>query len=165
MVTLPRGEGAQVLPQPADRCQVKEEQGFTLIELMVVILIIAILVVLALPTFLGARARASDRATQADIRNAFAAERAYYTDTLTYTTDPTTMTAIEPAITYLAGDTPLAKDVAYLHLHAATKEIFISAMSDSGMCWYLREADGHGAEFASDPACAVTDGQTYTTSW
>jgi type IV pilus assembly protein PilA len=144
---------------------VKEERGFTLIELMVVIFIIAILVVLALPTFLGARARASDRATQADIRNAFAAERAYYTDTLTYTTDPTTMTAIEPAITYLDGDTPLVKDVAYLHLHAGPNEIFISAMSDSGMCWYLREADGHGAEFASDPACGVTDGQTYTNSW
>ena len=117
---------------------------------MVVVLIIGILVALALPTFLGARARASDRATQADIRNAFAAERAYYTDTLTYTTDPGTMTAIEPAITYLDGDTPLVRDVAYLHLHPVPNEIYISAMSESGTCWYLRETDGHGAEFASD---------------
>jgi type IV pilus assembly protein PilA len=144
---------------------VKDERGFTLIELMIVILIIAILVVMALPTFLGARSRASDRAAQADIRNAFAAERAYYTDTLTYTTDPATMTAIEPAITYLDGDTPLATDVAYLHLHPLPNAIFVSAMSDSGMCWYLREVDGGGAEFASDPACGVADTQAFTDAW
>jgi type IV pilus assembly protein PilA len=144
---------------------VKREQGFTLVELMMVILIIAILVVIALPTFLGARGRASDRATQADIRNAFVAERAYYTDNLTYTTDPTTMTAIEPAIAYVDGDTPLVTDVAYLHFHAGPNEIFISSMSESGMCWYLREADGTGARFASDAGCGVTDGQIYSGAW
>jgi type IV pilus assembly protein PilA len=144
---------------------VKDERGFTLIELMVVILIVGVLVVMALPTFLGARNRASDRAAQADIRNAFVAERAFYTDTLTYTTDPTTMTAIEPAITYLDGDTPLVTDVVYLHLHPVPNEIYASAMSDSGRCWYLRETDGGGAQFASDPACGVADTQTYSNAW
>lgn len=143
----------------------REEHGFTLVELMVVIFIVAILVVLALPTFLGTRTRAADRATQADIRNAFAAERAYYTDTLTYTTNPAEMTAIEAAITYLDGDTPLVPEVAYLHLHPAPNEIFVSAMSESGTCWYLREIDGGGAQFASDAACGVADTQTYTNAW
>ncbi len=143
----------------------KEERGFTLIELMMVVLIIAVLLVIALPSFLGARTGAYDRAAQSDVRNAFAAEKAYYTDTLTYTTDPATMTAIEAAITYVDGDTPLAPDVVYLHLHPGPNEIFVSAMSDSGTCWYLREIDGDGARFASDPACGVADVQTYTSSW
>jgi prepilin-type N-terminal cleavage/methylation domain-containing protein len=137
-----------------DRSSVRDEHGFTLIELMTVVLIIGVLVLLALPTFLGARARASDRAAQSDIRNAFAAEKAYYTDTLTYTTDPLTMT-----------DTPLVPDVVYLHLHPIPNEIYLSAMSDSGTCWYLREIDGEGAYFAADPACGIADTQTYTSAW
>ena len=144
----------------------KDERGFTLIELMTVILIIAVLILIALPTFLGARERAADRAVHADVRNAFAAERAYYTDTLTYTTNPATMTAIEAAITYLDGDTPLVTGVVYLHLHPIPNEIYISAKSGAGTCFYLREIDGGGAEFATDPACGVADIQTFSrTIW
>jgi type IV pilus assembly protein PilA len=143
---------------------VREERGFTLVELMVVIFIISILVVIALPTLLGARTRAYDRAAQSDVRNAFAAEKAYYSDTLTYTTNPAAMTAIEAAITYLDGDTPLVTGVAYLHLHPIPNELFVSAMSVSGTCWYLREIDGGGAQFASDAACGVADTQVYVTN-
>jgi type IV pilus assembly protein PilA len=140
---------------------VRDERGFTLVELMVVVFIISILIALALPTFLGTRIRAQDRAAQSDVRNAFAAEKAYYSDTLTYTTVPAEMTAIEAAITYVAGDTPATTGVVYLHLHPIPNEIFVSAMSLSGTCFYLREIDGAGAQFAADPSCGVTDTQAY----
>src|SRR5687767_7184184 len=94
-----------------DTSPVRDERGFTILELMTVVMIIGVLAVIALPSFLGARTRAYDRAAQSDVRNAFAAEKAYYTDSLTYTTDPATMTAIEAAITYLDGDTPLTTGV------------------------------------------------------
>jgi type IV pilus assembly protein PilA len=44
--------------------------GFTLIELMVVVLIIAILLAIAIPTLLGAQSKAKDRAAQSSVRNA-----------------------------------------------------------------------------------------------
>ena len=63
-----------------------EEDGFTLIELMVVVMILAILIVMGLPTFLGVKARFQDRAAQTDLRNAVLAARILYTDNATFTT-------------------------------------------------------------------------------
>ena len=61
-----------------------DEDGFTLIELMVVVLIIAILLAIAIPTFLGAKGKSQDRAAQSNLRNALTAEKTFYTDNQTY---------------------------------------------------------------------------------
>jgi len=58
----------------------ESEEGFTLIELMVVVLIIAILLAIAIPTFLGAQNRAKDRSAQSDLRNSLTAAKTLATD-------------------------------------------------------------------------------------
>src|SRR5438309_6593781 len=80
-----------------------EDEGFTLIELMVVVLIIAILIAIAIPTFLGARARAQDRAAQSNLRNALTAEKTFYTDKQAYSSTSTDLSAIEPSLSYVAS--------------------------------------------------------------
>ncbi|RIK10178.1 MAG: hypothetical protein DCC49_04290 [Acidobacteria bacterium] len=79
------------------------DEGFTLIELMIVVLIIAILIAIAIPTFLGARERAQDRAAQTSVRNALTAENVYYTDSQAYTQDQPTLAGIEQALTWVPG--------------------------------------------------------------
>ena len=89
----------------------REEGGFTLIELMVVVLIIAILIAIAIPTFLGARKRAQDKQAQSNLRNGLTAEKTYYVDNQTYADDGVAaelaaLQGIESALTWNSTPTP-----------------------------------------------------------
>ena len=70
--------------------KMKKNEGFTLIELMIVIAIIGILAAIAIPQFSAYRTRSFNAAAEADLRNAATAQEAYYVDKQTYVADPQT---------------------------------------------------------------------------
>jgi type IV pilus assembly protein PilA len=143
-----------------------EDRGFTLIELMVVVLIIAILIAIAIPTFLGARKRAQDRAIQSNLRNALTAEKTVYTDAQKYADSTgSTLSDIEPSLTFTsgsmtAGSREVAVEKAANPEGTADQAVCLTAKSASGTTFAVQDiATGASAGTyfytAAIPTCGV----------
>jgi type IV pilus assembly protein PilA len=139
------------------RARRDEEEGFTLIELMVVVLIIAILIAIAIPTFLGSRGRANDRAAQSSLRNGITAAKTLFTDSSSYATvNAAALGGVEPSLKFFdQAPSTAAKSVNIVSV-ATASDIILEAMSASGKCYYIDDSSTYGTAFAvSNLSCTA----------
>ena len=137
----PKGRQIPMLSSIKQRMDRDEDEGFTLIELMVVLLIIAILLAIAIPTFLGARNTANARSTQENLRNALTAEQTNYTSTQSFTTDAS---SLEPSLTWVSSAAGLttagAREVNATLV--STTGVVIQGLAKDGNCYAIYQSNG-----------------------
>ncbi len=117
-----------------------EDAGFTLIELMVVLLILAILLAIAIPTFLGVTKSANDRAAQSNLNSALTNVKSYFQqNSQSYTTAATlvgSMATEEPSLTWTTGNSTVRAPIS-VFVAADGKGVILAAQSKNNQnCWY-----------------------------
>jgi type IV pilus assembly protein PilA len=119
------------------RQRMQDDKGFTLIELMVVVLIIAILIAIAIPTFLGLRQRAQDRAAQSNLRNGLTASKAFYTDDETFVGFFAEAGNIEPSLTWNNAAAAVEGEVTVRT--ATDDQVVLTTVSESGQAFCIAD--------------------------
>jgi type IV pilus assembly protein PilA len=133
-----------------------EEAGFTLVELMVVILIIAILIAIAVPTFFGMKRRADDvaakEAAMLTVKTARSIEDGSYAGVTA-----AELEASQPSIAFVDGDTPSSGPGVVSQVVVGGDTLYVSVYSRAGTCFFVEDRlDARTAFGVIDPA-AVPD--------
>jgi type IV pilus assembly protein PilA len=136
----------------AIRRRLAGSEGFTLIELMVVVMIIAVLIAIAIPSFLGFRKSAQDRSAQSDIRNVLLAEKAFWLEDGDYTETAGDITALEPNATVAAAPA----DGVFIDLNGASTDIVcVVRTAESGNTFAIWESATAGTFYGATDLSAA----------
>ncbi len=133
----------------------RDDRGFTLIELMIVVLIVAILIAIAIPTFLGQRKEAEDSAAKSHLRNALTTEKAYYAGgAAQFTDDLDLLSAIEPSLFNVTGASPAVNtfDPVAVTIDPTAQVVCLVARTPRGEFLAIWENSAGGTQFGRHSA-------------
>lgn len=113
-----------------------DERGFTLVELMVVVLVIGGLMAIAIPTFMGVRSRSQDTSAKSSLRNSMTSAATIYTDSSTYDdANAKALATAEPSIKFV--DAPKTSTSSTTVSVRAKGDWGGAALSESGECFFV----------------------------
>ena len=161
---------------PMESLSPQDESGFTLVELIVVLLMIGVLLAIAVPTFLSAREKAQSMAAGSNLRSALSAVKTVYADRQTYESvapgAPITRAVLvasnpSPGWGASGGAAPTTSSgPTQVSWQGSADVMLLAAKSNSGRCYYLRDdvSPSGGVSFGMDNAspCVATG---FTGTW
>jgi type IV pilus assembly protein PilA len=132
-----------------------EDAGFTLIELMVVLLILAILLAIAIPTFLGVTKSANDRASQSNLNTALLNAKAQYqNNSQAYPTTANLVTALasaEPSLSFQAGASTDQNHISVFTTADNAALVMAAWSKPTNNCWIVVDVPTQTAQVAATP--------------
>jgi type II secretion system protein G len=134
----------------------KHQRGFTLLEMMVVVAIIAILAAILIPNFTHARAQAATSACMSNLKSIATAMELYYTDNQYYPTANDADIATLGLSKYMGNQKPIDPAAA-----GTTGVYKVTSKETSGVCSYEIWCPG-----THDPSTlsAIANGNTTNTT-
>jgi prepilin-type N-terminal cleavage/methylation domain-containing protein len=123
----------------------RRDDGFTLVEIMTVVTVIAVLLLIGIPAFLGARSRANDRSAQASLRHAFSNAKTIFADTDSYA--GVTVAALSKAETSLSFTSGDSGGPGVVSVDPRGSDIVLAARSQSGVCFAIGDGGPAGTVF------------------
>jgi prepilin-type N-terminal cleavage/methylation domain-containing protein len=137
--------------------RLRSEDGFSLVELSVVLVNFGILLALATPAFLGAVHRTQDQSAKASVRTALTAGRIVYASEADYTAATVTeLQGVDGSILWVDEITTSIEPTT-VSRDTAGGLLTLAAYSNAGNCFFLLDDPDGAPQFGSLIAVAPAD--------